>query len=97
VTNLFHRALTLIGIQEFTQVKSHSVAQCVANRFHIATSFIIIKEFTQGKSHTVAQCVANRLHGETSWQSTVENIMLIKILKQKVESDFLCTVLNNSY
>jgi hypothetical protein len=63
----------------------------VANRFHIATSFIIIKEFTQGKSHTVAQCVANRLHGETSWQSTVENIMLKKLVvhRQGIHAEFV--------
>jgi hypothetical protein len=43
------------------------------------------------KSHTVAQCVANRLHGETSWQSTVENIMLKKLVvhRQGIHAEFV--------
>jgi hypothetical protein len=66
-------------------VKSHTVAHCVANLFHKAMTLISIREFTQVKSHTVAQCLANRLHGETSWQSTVENIMLKKLVVHRQE------------
>jgi hypothetical protein len=59
---LLARKVSLTYIWEFIQVKSQTVAQCVANPFHRAVPLISIQEFTLAKNLSVVHCVTNHLH-----------------------------------
>jgi hypothetical protein len=74
----------LVGIIEFTRVKGHTVAHCVANPINSAPIRISIQKFTQVNSHSFAHCVANHLRGGTVWQSTIEKFILKKLIAVEV-------------
>jgi hypothetical protein len=66
VANRFHIATSFIIIKEFTQGKSHTVAQCVANRLHGETRWQSTVENIMLKKLQLS--IGKEFHAGSSWQ-----------------------------